>query len=282
MATSGGDMNHIKLLLGAVSIAAFGFGAGYYCAADSTREQGQSTPVATAASANIEQQLAAAIDEIGRLQKGSAAANTATPALPVSRPETYAALLEKLDKLPETFIEAQLEKYLGRESLENITDTRAFSKRLLEVALKDQDDPPKEDSPQHVDIQFSKSPVYGKQMLTQDVALFSYEPLFAHIVSAEPVGEVIVKWQDVQTGEILIFKKMSIGPGGESYITAIPGAGWRNSLYRVSLSSVDDSVQLMGSNVYSISEVYAQDGRKPNAEVIQDLVSMGRAVPKKK
>lgn len=268
------------LLLGAVSIGAFGFGAGYYCAADSSNQsQDAAAPVVTA---DAEQKLAEAIQEIRRLQ--GAAANTAARAAPgarVVKPQTYAVLADKLDKLPEPFIEAQLEKYLGRESLEKISDTRAFSRRLLEVALEDQAEPPTDDDAVHpVDIQFSKSPLYGKQMLAQDVAVSKYEPLFAHILSNE-AGEVIVKWQDAGSGEILIFQKISIGPGSEPYVVATPATGWRNTLYRVSLNSIDDSVKLMGSNAYNVSQVYDDGGRKPNTEVIQDLVSMGLAVPKR-
>lgn len=264
----------------------FGFGAGYYCAADSARDQ-DTVAAASAPAAGSEQKLAAAIAEINRLRAGigtAAAPARDFPKVPASKPQTYASLLEKLDKLPEPVIEAQLEKYLGRETLNKISDTRAFSRRLLEVALEDQDDPPEEDEDtvQHVDIQFSKSPVYGKQMLGPDAAVSKFEPLFAHIDSAGEVGEVIVKWQEVNTGEILIFKKMTIGAGGESFITVTPASGWKNSLYRVSLNSIDDSVQLMGSNAYTISQIDGgEGGRKPNMGVIEDLISMGLVTPKR-
>ncbi len=275
------SMSHAKLFFGALSIAGLGFGAGYYCATDGLPAYAEVAPAP--AEEALEQQFAAALDEIRRLQAGDEAGSSVPRDFPnalIRNQKAYAVLLDKLDKLPQSLIDSQLEKYFGRESLEKIEDTRAFSKRLLEVALEDQDQPLKEDGPLRVDIQLSKSPMYGNRMLSQDVVVTKFEPLFAHIVTANELGDVIIKWQDVNSGEILIFNKMNFGPGSQLYISAIPGSGWRNSQYRVSVSSMDESVELMAASSYNISQVNdAVPG--PNHEVIDDLVLMGLAVPKK-
>lgn len=289
MPVPGDAMSRIKLFSGAAIIAGLGFGAGYYCAADSPPDR--VAPANAAAvpqeQTRLERQLADALAEIHRLRAGSDTGETPaeeSPNLPLARPSAYAGLLEKLDTLPLSLIESQLEKYLGGDALTQIDDKRAFAKRLLEVALEDQEPPEEEDGPLSFDIQFSRSPMYGKQMISQDIAVSKFEPLFAHIVTADDLGEVILKWQDVGSGEILTFKKVHIGPGSQTYLSAVPMDGWQESVYRVSLNSMDASVDLMGASAYSIAEVYgeAEDSRGPNTEIINDLISMGQAVPKVK
>jgi hypothetical protein len=278
-------MNSIKLFLGAVIITGFGFGAGYYCAADSARDRPDI--VTTSLSTNTEQlvleaQLAEAVVEIKKLQADArVSGNRQSSAASGSASEAYADLRQKLDKLPEPFIAAMLKEYLGPDSLQKVTDTRAFSKRLLEVALDDQTKPAEDENEVvSADIEFSRSPIHGKNMIAQDIALAQFEPVFAHILTSEQLGNVILKWQDVNTGEIVLFTSMNIGSGGQS-VSAVPSAGWQNSVYRVSLSSMDDSVQLMASNAYTVSHVQPQNGpRTPNKEYIQDLITLGQAVPK--
>jgi hypothetical protein len=198
--------------------------------------------------------------------------------LPVANPEAYSGLLEKLDKIPQAVIDSHLQKYFGAEQLEKISDSRVFAKRLLEVALGDEGNP--SENVAHADIYFSKSPIYGKKMLTQSISVSKYEPLFAHIVTDKKLGDVIVKWQNLDSGELLLFKGMRINTNAQ-YISVVPRKGWSGSQYQVSLSSMDDSVILMAVNVYTVAQVSGTENPAgPNLEVIEDLISIGQAVPK--
>ena len=77
--------------------------------------------------------------EIGRLQNmnESLAGQIKQMDLPLPASVTYPDLMSKLDKLPEKFAKDQLAYVFDADAIDQISDVRAFSKRLIDVALDD-------------------------------------------------------------------------------------------------------------------------------------------------
>jgi hypothetical protein len=267
----------MKLVVMTFAIGILSYAAGYYGGLNRwLLESSHDIELAVKPVANPQKKTNSQLDKLGNAFLYSENSDFAN--LPVVDSDAYAGLLEKLDKIPQPIIDEHLQKHFGAEQLEKISNSRAFAKRLLEVALETEETA--QDHIGRADIYFYKSPIYGKNMLVGEVAVSKYEPLFAHIVTEEKLGDVIVKWQDLRSGEVLLFKGLAINSAGQ-YISAVPRNGWNSTLYQVSLSSMDEAVNLMASSVYAVTQVSGDsDSRGPNYEVIEDLVSIGQAVPK--
>ena len=230
-------------------------------------------------------ELSKAKDTISSLQKMNENLETQIEQLnlPISSSMTYPDLVDKIDKLPISFINNQLGYLFDKETINQLEDSRAFSKRLLEVALEESDDNNQSDM---ATIAFSKSPAYGIRMIEQNIEVNAGDSIFAHILPNETLEEFIVKWQYQNTGEILLFKKQTILPNKDNqYVWLRPKKGWQPGVYTVSIYSMDDSVSPIAVNSYNIVSVAGGSSsgelsvNTRNEAIIQEMLSSGQAVP---
>lgn len=193
---------------------------------------------------------------------------------------TYPELIDKIDQLPDSFISDKLAYFIDKDAIADIEDVRAFSKRLIDVALAEGEDSGQTGS---AVITFSTSPVFGNQLISQSASVHKFDTIFAHIESSGRLDQAIVKWQELNSGEILLFKNHSLDPENPSkYIFLRPRSGWKSGSYRVSLHTMDDQVNPISGNSYSIATVVGEDSDSSSANnnVIQELIATGQAVPK--
>jgi hypothetical protein len=198
--------------------------------------------------------------------------------LPISPSVDYPELVTKIDNLPLPLVNEQIGKLFDEYALQQVNDTRAFAKRLLEVALKDQ-----EENSMEIDISFSTSTLAGVRPLGDRASVAKSDSIFGHISASGRLNEnVVVKWQNLGTGEILSLTNQSLNTNGrEQYIWARPKKGWQVGRYKASIYSMDDHVTPLGSGLFTIVAISdAQTDRSSDDKVLQELINSGQAVPK--
>ncbi|WP_455220732.1 hypothetical protein [Kaarinaea lacus] len=201
----------------------------------------------------IQERLTKASNKISDLEKynKALALQIEQMNLPMSSDTSYPGLLEKIDRLPESFVKSQLENLFNKDAIKNINDVKAFSKRLVEVAL---DENEINEDQAVLNISFSLSPVNGQQPIDHQAVINKFDTVFAHIITSQPISELLVKWQNINTGEIVLFKKHTQSSIDQHfYVAHRPNNGWSPGAYRVSLHTMDDSVNILGSNSYTIA-----------------------------
>ena len=197
--------------------------------------------------------------------------------LPISPSVDYPELVNKIDNLPLPLINEQVGKLFDNYALQQVNDTRAFAKRLLEVTLTDQ-----EENSIEMDITFSTSTQAGVRPLSDRASVAKFESIFGHIRTSSQLNEnVVVKWQNLGTGEILALTNQSLNANGrEQYIWARPKKGWQAGSYKASIYSMDDHVTPLGSGIFTIVTVIDnQAERNSDNKVMQELINSGQAVP---
>ena len=186
----------------------------------------------------------------------------------------------QIDALPESFLAYQLEKILGDDILNDIEDTRLFSKKALEIALNNSEISAEDATGT---ILLSTSPVPGVRGFSGNADVERYDIIFAHIQTENALGQLLVKWQNTTTGQILLFNKRSITSRSNIYYVSFrPSAGWQPGRYRVSIHHLNDSLSPIASNSYTITSVDEgeYDGTGRNEKIIQEMLNSGQAVQK--
>lgn len=229
--------------------------------------------------AQLAEQLSDANKKIDKLQRmnSSLSRQIGHMDLPIPASTTYPELLNKIDMLPVELINKELENFFGEEYTASIEDPYAFSKQVVEVVLEDQEDSASSGS---ANIEFSFSPVSGLRYISQPVEIDQHDTVYAHLEATENFDNCIVKWQHVESGEVLLLKQMSLRAGDQSrYVWVMPSHGWAIGSYRLTLHDMDNDKQLVGSSSMVVANVIAGPV-KPNEDVIQDLILSGQAIPK--
>jgi hypothetical protein len=226
----------------------------------------------------LNQQLKLAKSEIDDLQSKNSnlAKQIEQMDLPVSPSMEYPELIAKIDDLPLPLINEQLDKLFDNYALKRINNPRGFAKRLIDVALTDQ-----EESTIELNITFSTSPLAGVRPLSESTSITKDDTVFAHITTSASLDEtVIVKWRDLRTGEILSLTNQAMNTNGrEQYVWMRPKKGWQPGRYGVSVYSMDDQVSPLGSAAFNLVAVSdPQPGG--DSRVMQELISSGQALPK--
>ena len=189
-------------------------------------------------------------------------------------------LMGKLESLPESIVIYQLEQILGEDAVSEISDARNFSKRALEVAL-DNSEISAENAT--ASIVFSTSPVRDIRPFSGSVSVDQYDIIFAHINTTNSLGRLLVKWQNTNTGQILMFNDRFVADESSAhYVSFRPSTGWQPGTYRVSIHQFNDKLTPIGSNSYSIVTVNEgeYDGEGRNDRLIQEMLNSGQAVYK--
>ena len=200
-----------------------------------------------------------------------------------SVPLSYPDLARRIDSLPDFLIEKQLSYLFDDDFVDNIDNKKEFSKNLLNAVLDNGTGENEQDT--SVKITFSTSTFPTTRQLGFDSEVKLHDVIFAHIELEPGVNEVLVKWVNMSSGEILMFAQSAIRGGQPfQYVSLRPSQGWRNGIYRVAVYSANSGGHLLGTNSYRITSVI-DDGLQtvdgPNYDIIQELVATGQAVAKK-
>ena len=198
--------------------------------------------------------------------------------LPVSSDLKYPELVAKLDEVPLPFLTEQLNKIFNDNAMQAIDDQRGFAKRLVDVALNEEEEL---EHPQ-ISFTFSTSPLAGIRLLTDPASAGKFQTVFGHITASEPLNEyVIIKWRNMDTGEILSLGNQSLNTNGrEQYVRLRPKKGWQPGHYEVSLYSMDNQVSPFGSGRFTLAHVNDTSRETARNQIKQDLIDSGQVMSK--
>lgn len=205
--------------------------------------------------------------------------------LSIESDTTESDLLNRLERLPDSLINQQLESLFDDEYLEGIDNKKAFAKKLVSVALTEVEDQSlsvEGDDNSHIDIRFSLSPITGLRQFRDISDLELNDTVFAHFTSTTAYPNLIVRWDEISTGEILRMGPLSLRDNTNGYLSLKPRNGWKPGDYRVSLFDIDNDQKIVGSDRYRVAHVIDNEDASSNVDqdVIDDLISNGMAVPK--
>jgi hypothetical protein len=219
------------------------------------------------------------------LDVGRVSAETYPAALPINLSQQYSDLKERIDHLPEIFINKQLEQVFDENYLDSVNDRRALAKKLVDVALAD-GNPMSSDMENmesaNIEIEFSLSPIPGLRQFGNSVEIDQHDKIFAHFISSADHTNLMVRWLHRDTGEILIFSPLKLYQDQGKYISLTPRNGWQPGSYMIGLFDLNNNQKLVTSRAYTIDNILLSE-RQPgqaDSDVINDLISSGLAVPK--
>jgi hypothetical protein len=204
--------------------------------------------------------------------------------LPISSDVTVPELMGRVDLLPADLIYQQLERIFDEEYIDSIEDPHEFAKQLIDVAISEggSTDSAGLTVDADVAVEFSFSPVPGmREFSTLDI-VEQHDRVFVHFNTSATYSSLIVRWQHLETGEILQFSPLELLGNQEKYISLQPRSGWKRGDYEVSVFDLSAENQLVGTGTYWVNDVVASenDGSQPDYEIIEDLLSAGHAMQK--
>lgn len=269
-----------------IIVSSLSFTAGYLLAV-----QGQSSPIANLSNVNLQSTESkphkikpAPYRQSPIIESGAAvlSSNLERMALPIPVSTSISDLTSRVDTLPTSLITSQLRHLFDDEFISNIDSPHSFAKTLLEIAL---DIEPVENENTNVSIEFSLSPVYGTRPLNIDASINQYQAVFAHIISDQESKNILIKWQNITTGEILFLRETDLSNDRQSNgILLAPSDGWQQASYQLAAYHVADTKILLANARLHINHIYTDDdttGRDTiRDDIILDLLSSGRASPK--
>lgn len=198
--------------------------------------------------------------------------------IPISATTTYNALLEQIDNLPLELIRLQLTYLFDRQYVSTIENAREFSRSLVEIALSQQQ---QENATGTASIDFSFSPVIGLRELAADIDIDQFDTVYAHIATTQDMTNTIIKWQHLESGEILLFTPLPLDTQKQSqYVVIRPGNGWHEGHYQVTIHNMDGDRELVAANRFHVTSI-TQNATGSDKDILQDLILTGRAFPKR-
>ena len=202
--------------------------------------------------------------------------------LPVPVATTYTGVMDIIDTLPAEFIKQQLSYLADDKYIADIDNPNEFAKSLLKVALSREQ---VEDFSGAMNVVFSYSPVKGWRELADDIALEKFDTLYAHISPTRDIAHAVVKWQHIESGEILQFIPLTLNLQGQSqYVVFRPGNGWYEGFYQVTIHDMDNERRVLAANSFRVSTVIQAENKQnatgPDKDILQDLILTGRAFPR--
>jgi hypothetical protein len=143
---------------------------------------------------------------------------------------------------------------LGPEELDQVTDLRAFARRMAEVAM-DGVVEPGEDADEDSRVVFTTGPVLRDP---QAVARSRFGQDQGRIYAIFPTGSyqrdaVMTKWYRSDPPQILLFQRHAVHPGAAySYVWLEPDPAWEPGQYRVDIYAADEAVTRLASGGYTV------------------------------
>ena len=140
---------------------------------------------------------------------------------------------------------------LSEEEVGDVRDVRAFSNRMLEVAMQGITEAERE-VPGNQAVLFHQS----RSAKGSPAARFANGPgrIFATFPTPDPErGRVLVKWFRTDRPSILLMQRYPIRAGDTSgYVWLDPEGGWEIGNYQVDVYAADEAVTLLASGRYEI------------------------------
>lgn len=245
----------------------------------SSRSGSLDNPSATHVQKDLKSRLDRAKSRIQTLEDKNRvlAVRLASLDVPLAARLSYADVMRKIDTLSERSLRDKLGYVFTRDMLDAIDDPRALSRRAVDVALEEE---PEASESVHIALSFSTSPIPGIRTFTQAADLGRNDAVFVHLQTSDPVQGAVVKWQNLTTGEILLFGNQAVSTGSDTRLFLRPEGGWSPGTYQVSLYSMDKHMRPYGASSYQVVSVVDDGNSMAQQQVVQDLIAQGKAVPK--
>jgi len=185
-------------------------------------------------------------------------------------------LERQIDNMPESYLTKQLERKIRIDSFDEIEDVHQFSKNLLDAALEDTD----YDTSENIDITFGFSSIRNTQSFSGSVSAAISDKIFAFISTSVDSSDVLVKWHNIETGELLRFKNMKVSKDKyANFVSTTPKKGWSKGSYRVTVFKPDQIVSPIGSRSFTISDI-TDIPNNSSEQINNELIASGQTSAK--
>ena len=174
---------------------------------------------------------------------------------------------KKIHHMSEEDIKENVESLVRhKHQLKDVEDYKSFALRFMDLALEEDELPENitdADYLTDVRISISKSSSQYIDVSDDKFQMSKYYKLFANISSSPPLKSVMLKWKNLNNGELIKYEV--IGTATENdvvYVWARPKSGWEVGTYQVSIHKMNDSMDLIARRLYQISSVI-DEGPEP-------------------
>jgi len=178
---------------------------------------------------------------------------------------------KKIQHMSENEVKEELYTlFRHKHQLKNVDSYKDFALNFVDLALKEDKLPENIEDGNHlidVRISISKNSVYI-DVSEDNFQASKYHKLYANISASPALKNVMLKWKNLTTGELL--KYQVIGTAAENdilYVWARPSSGWEVGTYQVSLHKLDNAMTLISQRLYRINSVI-DEGPEPTNQGI--------------
>lgn len=178
----------------------------------------------------------------------------------------FPSLRKKILHMSEGDVKKQISKFFkGSKKLGEVEDYKDFSLRFIDLALEKDQLPEDINAANHlIDVRISIARTSNYISVSEDEFQMSkYYKIFANISASPALENVMLKWTNLTTGELIKYK--AIGFVSESdiqYVWARPDSGWDIGTYQVSLHKLNDGMSLIARRLYRITSII-DEGQEP-------------------
>lgn len=167
---------------------------------------------------------------------------------------------ETIDQLINTVKDKEINFYLNQnfpsETLNEITDKRLFTKRLIEEYSGSQHE--EENISINGDINFSTGATSSEEN-TNNFSIKKNQSIFAHLITKSSVAEgkhVFVRWIRQSDSKILLFERKRINLNSNSnWVSITPNEGWDLGSYTVTFYTFESGMHIIAKNIYFIDSI---------------------------
>ncbi|MCW9013588.1 MAG: hypothetical protein OQL06_07375 [Gammaproteobacteria bacterium] len=176
------------------------------------------------------------------------------------------SLHEKINSMSDEELLEKLLLMFKEDDLAGIENKKQMALRLTEIALGDEEIDTSMVTgtvavttiPEHVD--------YASEFLN----IKQYDTLYAHLSTSDKLEKTLVKWTNLSTGKIMLFKKMAFVPEElQKYVSMRPKGGWVEGDYQVSLYNINQGLTVLASTTYTVQTVQeSEPPARPDGPII--------------
>ena len=174
-------------------------------------------------------------------------------------------LRKKISHMSNEEVKDKLDYLFKDDQLDNVKDYKTFATNLIDLALNEDPLPDNiEDANYLVNVKMSISKTSEFIDVSEDNFQASkYYKLYANISASPALQNVMLKWKNLSTGEIIKYQAIAFVANNDiQYAWAKPKSGWEVGTYQVSLHNLDDSMSVISRRLFRISSVI-DEGHQP-------------------
>lgn len=173
---------------------------------------------------------------------------------------------KKIENMSEKDVKDSLYKLFKKEEqLSKVNDHKAFAMRFVDLAVEEDELPEnlnERNVIQDVRISISRS-TDSLDFSTENFHVSKFYKLYGVILADPPLKDLVLKWKNLNTGEIIKYQVISFSVTGDiQYVWARPNAGWDVGVYQISLHELNDDMSIIARKLYRISSV-VDEGPEP-------------------